>query len=492
MAEAYLDASGLQTLYGLLVIKNGHLIAEGYFNEGGVNFEQLSGRQSATKGFVSALVGVALDQGCLTSVDQEGAGVLPGACRTDRRPRKEQITVRHLLRMRAGYPDDDYGRQYLDSLFFADNWHWTPHLVGFPLLNDPGTEFAYSSLSSHLLAIIVARTCDTDLHSLAQENLFTPIGAEVGDWTRDADNYNWGWGEIYVTGRDMAKFGSLYLNGGEFAGNQGALVRLGQRIADPLLRRHQAFRGTRPVKQALLLGYGYQWWSATAGEHRFDYAAGHGGNLIVLLHDLDMIIVTTADPLYELPSEEGAPFEGPIIDMVGKFIRVVADRLTDMEPDGITHFDCPEAFRVWLKRYHSERDELWRWVSGRNRRGAPALRGLSPSTKRSASDGSTALESVWITKPTRSGSRPVGPVARGACATSIDTKRSKRKVESSRLASRHTVSGRKRTRESTPSNRRPRPGSLTTTSPGLSQTLLLGPTGGRIVLPDIDGGSPTG
>ena len=42
--------------------------------------------------------------------------------------------------------------------------------------------------------------------------------------------------------------------------------------------------------------------------------------MIVLLYDLDMIIVTTADPLYELPSEEGAPFEGPIIDMVGKFI----------------------------------------------------------------------------------------------------------------------------------------------------------------------------
>ena len=320
VAEAYLDASGLQTLYGLLVIKNGHLIAEGYFNEGGV--EQLSGRQSATKSFVSALVGVALDQGCLSGVDQRMMEFFPEHSGQIEDPRKEQITVRHLLQMRAGYPDEDHGRQYLDSLFFADNWHWTPHLVGFPLLNDPGTEFAYSSLSSHLLAIIVARTCNTDLHSLAQESLFTPIGAEVGDWTRDADNYNWGWGEIYVTGRDMAKFGLLYLNSGEFAGNQ---VLSSEWVNESLTNYSEDIKRfgnttSRSGRYFRNLGYGYQWWSATAGEHRFDYAAGHGGNLIVLLHDLDVIIVTTADPLYELPSEEGAPFEGPIIDMVGRFI----------------------------------------------------------------------------------------------------------------------------------------------------------------------------
>ncbi len=50
----------------------------------------------------------------------------------------------------------------------------------------------------------MARACDTDLKSYSQENLFTPINAEVGDWIRDADNYSWGWGEIYVTARDMA------------------------------------------------------------------------------------------------------------------------------------------------------------------------------------------------------------------------------------------------------------------------------------------------
>jgi CubicO group peptidase (beta-lactamase class C family) len=321
VAELYLDATGLSTLYGLLVIKNGHLIAEGYFNEGSV--EQLSGRQSATKSFTSAMVGVALDRGCLSSVDQKMTDFFPAFAGQIDDPRKEQITIQHLLQMRAGYPWEERVPQYMDSLFFSDNWHWIPRLADFPLVSDPGTEFRYSNLTSHLLAVIVARACDTDLESYGQEYLFSPIDAEVGDWATDADNYNWGWGEIYVTARDMAKFGSLYLNDGEYGGNRvvsadwvrASLQRYSEGIKDP--------DGTSSTYGRYFsdIGYGYQWWSATVGQRRFDYAAGHGGNLIVLLDDLDMIIVTTADPLYELPARAGWVFEGAIVDLVGKFIE---------------------------------------------------------------------------------------------------------------------------------------------------------------------------
>ncbi|MCK4742097.1 MAG: hypothetical protein KAS80_07430, partial [Anaerolineales bacterium] len=69
LAELYYNAAELETLYGLLVIKNGYLIAEDYFNAGSV--DELFDRASATKSFTSALVGIALDQGCLSSVDQK-------------------------------------------------------------------------------------------------------------------------------------------------------------------------------------------------------------------------------------------------------------------------------------------------------------------------------------------------------------------------------------------------------------------------------------
>ena len=73
--KLYKDAAKLETLYGLLVIKNGYLIAEQYFNEGSI--DQVSGRTSSTKSFTSALVGIALDQGCLQSVDQKMMDFFP-------------------------------------------------------------------------------------------------------------------------------------------------------------------------------------------------------------------------------------------------------------------------------------------------------------------------------------------------------------------------------------------------------------------------------
>ena len=218
VARFYCRAAELETLYGLLVFKNGRLVAEKYFNKGSV--DQLSGRQSVTKSFTSALIGLALEQGYLSSVNQKMMDFFPELETDITDPRKEQITIRHLLQMRGGYPDEERETQYLDSLFFSGNWHWTPHIADFPLVSDPGTAFDYSNLTSHILGIIVARTTGSDLLSYAQENLFTPMGAEIGRWGADAEGYNWGWGEIYITARDMAKLGLLFMNGGVFNGNR--------------------------------------------------------------------------------------------------------------------------------------------------------------------------------------------------------------------------------------------------------------------------------
>jgi CubicO group peptidase (beta-lactamase class C family) len=328
VAQTYLEATGLPTLYALLVVKNGHLVAEQYFNEGGI--DQLSGRQSMTKSVTSAIVGVALDRGCLASVDQKMLDFFPEFAGQVTDPRKRGITIRQLLQMRSGYPWEEREPRYFETLFLKGNWHWLPHIVDFPLTSDPGTTYNYSNLNSHLLAVIAARACKTELQAYAQQHLFGPIGAQVGKWTRDPYDYNWGWGEIYITARDMAKFGLLFLNDGTFNGKQ---VLSAAWVRDSLQRYSEGinFTGAESSEAGRYLrdiGYGYQWWSARAGEHRFDFAWGHGGNLIVLLHDLDMIIVTTADPLYHLPSQDGWRYEGTIIDLVGRFIQALPERIT--------------------------------------------------------------------------------------------------------------------------------------------------------------------
>jgi CubicO group peptidase (beta-lactamase class C family) len=320
VAELYYKADELETIKGLLVVKNGKLIAEGYFNGGSV--DEMFDRASATKSFTSALVGIALDQGCLSSVDQKMIDFFPEFAGELDDPRKEQITIQDLLQMRGGYPDEEYTPPYMEILYFSDNWHHIPHLVDFPLTSEPGTEFAYSNLTSHLLGVIVTRACDTDLQSFAQQHLFSPINAEVGDWYPDADDYRLGSMGIFVKARDMAKFGSLFLHGGEYQGDQ---VISASWVMESLQRYSEGIKrgGETSSKYGSFrdLGYGYQWWSAKVGNHNFNYAVGHGGNYIILLDDLDMIIITTADPMHGVFGGESWKHEGAINNLVAEFIN---------------------------------------------------------------------------------------------------------------------------------------------------------------------------
>ena len=98
VAELYYKAAELETIKGLLVVKNGKIIAEGYFNGGAV--DEMFDRASATKSFASALVGIALDQGCLSSVDQKMMDFFPEFAGQITDPRKGQITIR-LCRSRS-------------------------------------------------------------------------------------------------------------------------------------------------------------------------------------------------------------------------------------------------------------------------------------------------------------------------------------------------------------------------------------------------------
>jgi len=69
------------------------------------------------------------------------------------------------------------------------------------------------------------------------------------------------------------------------------------------------------------VGYGYQWWSARVDDHHLNYAAGHGGNLIVLLDGLDMVIVVTSDPFHGQHDDEAWKYEQANFNLVGAFIK---------------------------------------------------------------------------------------------------------------------------------------------------------------------------
>jgi CubicO group peptidase (beta-lactamase class C family) len=312
VAELYHNAAELETLYSLLVVKNDHLIAEDYFNGGAVRKKTLV--QSVSKSYISALVGIALEEGCLSSLDQKLVDFFPELADQITDSRKNAITIREMLQMRSGYPDEETDQEYLDALYWGE---YPELIVEFPLVSDPGTRFHYSNLTYSWLAIMLQRACGSDLKAYAQEHLFEPMDTEVGDWLKDRDGYYIGSGGIHVTARDAARFGWLYLNNGEYAGEQ---IVPADWVQDSL----QTYSENAKNYGGLIfkdLGYGYGWWTARAGDQHFSFAWGHGGQFIVLLDELDMVIVTTADPFFGEHSGNSWAHEKAVFNLVGAFVE---------------------------------------------------------------------------------------------------------------------------------------------------------------------------
>jgi CubicO group peptidase (beta-lactamase class C family) len=312
VAELYHNATEVETLKALLVVKNGHLIAEGYLNGGSV--EQDTRIQSVTKSYTSALVGIALDQGCLSSVGQKMMDFFPELADQITDPRKKQITIQQMLQMRAGYPWEESSAELFELLYSGFR---PSNLVDVPLIRDPGADFEYSNLTSHLVGVIVARACETDLKSFAEEHLFAPLDVEVGDWITDWEGYYNGHGDLHFTARDMAKFGLLYLNDGEYEGIQ---IVSSDWVHDSLQTYSEDAWRYRVGRNFKDIGYGYQWWSVTAGEHRYNLAWGHGGQQIAVLDEHDMVIVVKADPLFAQHGDAPWRLEKANLNLVADFI----------------------------------------------------------------------------------------------------------------------------------------------------------------------------
>jgi CubicO group peptidase (beta-lactamase class C family) len=318
LAELYYHADRLETIYGLLVVRNGRLIAERYFNEGALERPALL--QSVTKSVTSALVGIAVDRGCLESLDRRMVEFFPELADGITDPRKQSITVREMLQMRAGYPWEESDSAYWAALISGD---YLPLVAGFPLARDPGTGFEYSNITSHLLGVIVARSCDTDLLDFANAHLFGPIGIAPGFWRADPYGYRYGQAELNLTARDAARFGLLYLNRGTHDGRQLLPAAWVDESLSPASMDidNAGVVGGNVGRYFREVGYGYQWWSARVGDRRFAYAWGHGGQLVVLLDDLDMVVVVTSDPFHLQHDDEEWTHEQANLNLVGRFIR---------------------------------------------------------------------------------------------------------------------------------------------------------------------------
>ena len=259
----------------VLVLHGGELIYERYYL--GWDADTPHQMYSVTKSVLSALVGVAIQDGKITGVDQKVTEFFDDLTIPAGQESKYDITIEHLLRQTSGLPGDSDDESNAVAWWEADNSGAAAFL--FPQMAEPGERFSYSSgPGMQTLAALLTNAVGENLFEYASEKLFVPLGMRSVTWDTAADGVNYGGFGLSMSPRDMLRFGYLYLNNGMWDGQQ--IIPADYVAATP-----------PPAGKS----YGYLFWGfSDRKSYENAYAAsGSFGQFIWILPDQDTVIVRT-------------------------------------------------------------------------------------------------------------------------------------------------------------------------------------------------------
>ncbi len=265
-------------LHSLLIVRHGYLVTEAYYPP--FQADTFHDIQSGAKSVISALVGIALDQGYLEGVNQPMLGFFPDRVIAPD-VWKQDVTLEDLLTMTAGLDWDEWRPTDPQSTLYQLSA--SPDKIQFVLdrrMSDaPGARWNYNSGLPLLLGSIIQQVSGTGLRNFAQNALFSPLGIHALIQT-DAPSAAM---NVALTPQDMAKFGYLYLRHGQWAG---------QSVISPVwVQASTSVHTTTPYGA----NYGYFWWLPPYGGYE---AEGDGGQRIIVLPDQDMVVVITGGLTY--------------------------------------------------------------------------------------------------------------------------------------------------------------------------------------------------
>jgi CubicO group peptidase (beta-lactamase class C family) len=326
---ALIDAQGF-AYDSVLVVRHGRIVFEEYRN--GYDRDTKHHLQSATKSFSSMLIGIAMHEGFLNGVEQRMVDLFPDSAIANLDGRKERLTLEHLLTMSAGLDWHERDCPYTDSRnTLGQMWasvDAVQYVLDRPMAREPGETWAYNSGTSILLGGILEQATGQDVLAFAREHLFDPLGIGVVTWSKTTGNHYHTDGGLYMTPRDMARFGYLMLQGGTWDSQE---IVSPEWVARSTETHYQTDSG---------MGYGYQWWTLGQGIY---VARGHHEQNIYVVPEADMIAVFTGD----IPDSMIPPTDGLLY-------RYILAACTDLPPKA-THqtyadhgftFDYPPGFIV--------------------------------------------------------------------------------------------------------------------------------------------------
>lgn len=305
--KARVDAGEFKEIKGVVVLKNGKILIEEYFN--GDGRDTLHDPRSVGKSFASTMTGIALGEGYLKSVDQPLKDFYNLHQFENYVAEKETIPLKDLMTMSSAFDGDDNdgsspGNE--ENMYPTDNW--VKFALDLPVSTTrPRDQWHYFTAGAMLTGDILNKVVPGGLEKYAQEKLFGPLHIRY-QWSYTPQHVANTAGGIRMRALDFAKYGQLYKNGGEWNGRQ----------LMPKQWVEQTFTKRRAIPDRQDEWYGYFFWNkkyAVGGKsYETWYCTGNGGNKIFVFTDQPLVVVVTA-------SANGKPYAHPQVDrMMTDFI----------------------------------------------------------------------------------------------------------------------------------------------------------------------------
>lgn len=252
--QKFIDSSYTQ---GLFIIQNDTIQYEDYWRGQKEDVKHIS--WSMSKSYVSALFGIAMEEGFIKSVEQSVDEYLPELKGSG----YDGVKIKDVLQMSTGVgfdetysdPNADINRYWDD---FGNGKSQDKFAASLKNETTPGTYNQYVSINTHVLGMIIVKATGKSLTEYLQEKIWKPIGAEFDAyWIADGDGMEMALGGLNATLRDYAKLGRLYLNKGNWNGKQiipQSWVEASTHSTEEHLQANSE-NSSSPT-----FGYGYQWW----------------------------------------------------------------------------------------------------------------------------------------------------------------------------------------------------------------------------------------
>lgn len=290
-------------VHGILVARHGKLVLEEYFY--GFHRNKPHDTRSASKSLTATLVGAAILNGAKLDPSTKVYDLLyKGAPPKDLDPRKKEMTVAHLLNMASGYDCDDRvypPRPGNEDTMLALNTDYYQHILNVPMDGRPGERIAYCSIDPNLLGAVLSAGTERPLKELFQDLIAEPLKIKRYHLYLQPTGEPYMGGSIQWLPRDFMKIGQLMLNDGMWNGKRIVSKEWARRASTSMVKiktrgSTNCVPGSTPT--LCLRNYGYLWWHFDfpykgRTVHAY-YAGGNGGQTVIVIPELDMVLSTWA------------------------------------------------------------------------------------------------------------------------------------------------------------------------------------------------------